>query len=99
MGRGTGRGGGNGGALGPPGRAGSCRVRLMSSAGRPELGTAATTTGRPAGERVAVSESIAKSDAGGAPRPTERYSRMPTRLTSTTPPPEDDERTSAHTAA
>jgi hypothetical protein len=41
----------------------------MSSARPPVLCTLASTTGRPSGERLAVSESIVKSASGG---PTDR---------------------------
>lgn len=62
---------GNGPALRPLGPARSCRVPFMSRARPPVLCAVARTTGRPSGERSAVSESIVKSAAGAPPGPTE----------------------------
>jgi hypothetical protein len=53
----------------------------MSSARPPVLCTVASTVGWPSRVRFAITESIVKLAAGAPPGPTERYSRMPTRLT------------------
>src|SRR5579863_2999839 len=56
------------------------------------------TTGWPVSERLTVSGAIVKLAGTALPVPTERYTRMPTRLTWTTPPPErGSERVSAQT--
>ncbi len=47
-------------------------VPLMSSARPPVLWTLATTSGWPSGERLPVSESIVKLEAGAPPGPIER---------------------------
>lgn len=62
----------NGPALSPPGPEESCMVPLMSSARPPVLWTLATTSGWPSGERLPVSESIVKLEAGAPPGPIER---------------------------
>ncbi len=60
----------------------------MSRARPPLLWTLATTTGRPSGSRSAVMESMLNAASGAPPGPTERYTRIPTRFTTLTPPDE-----------
>src|SRR5437773_2256259 len=56
-------------------------------------------TGRPSFRRRAVSEEMTKLEAGSPPGPTDRYIRMPTRLTTATRPAAGGAAVSAHTTA
>src|ERR1700722_9063691 len=69
---------------GPPVRR---AVPFRSTARPPVFSTWATMDGQPAADRRAVMDVMAKFVGGAPPRPTARYTRIPTRVTSLTPNP------------